>query len=320
MTHPTLSVVIVTYNSADTINTCLTCLSDALKPLGGKPQVIVWDNASIDDTVRMVENHPISRERVITLVASPDNAGFGGANNAAAAQATGDVLLLLNPDAFLDDPMAIDHLLTSLRETDAVIVGPFLENADGSHQVGDAGHRETVTVAISWAFGLNLLPGMPGAYLSRTLPRESPPVLIDWVCGACLMIERRVFLALGGFDARIFLYSEDVDLCLRAGRLGKRVAYVPAVRVRHVQGASLPGKDVSTTWLDSRFGLFSRAYGTGTRYRLFAIVLAFGFGWRAIAYRVRGTVSPVSSAAEKAVKMSVYARFSLRRAIPHAQN
>lgn len=338
---PAITVIIVTYNSASTIETCLTALEAALTPIEVSPQVIIWDNASGDDTLARIHRHPLANRQGFTLVASSDNLGFGGANNAAAAQARAPVLLLLNPDAFLDDPRSIVQLHRAMTGAGAGIVGPFLANADGSHQVGDAGHAETLAIAALWALGLNLLPGVAGSFLSRSCPPDQPPFAIDWICGACLMIERALFDGLGGFDTRIFLYSEDVDLCLRAGQQGARVMYVPAVRVRHIQGVSLnadPDGDanigantapstrtISTTWLDSRFTLFERANSGAVARAAFGIVLIYGFGWRWAAYALSERLSPARAARGMAARMWTYARFSwkrmrLRRDRPIADN
>lgn len=309
MTAPAVTVVIVTYNSAATIEGCLDALARALAAMAAPAEVIVWDNASSDTTVAIVRRHPLAADERFALVASPDNLGFGGGNNTAAARATAPLLLLLNPDAFLDDPSSITRLEEAMRAGDAAIVGPFLANADGSHQIGDGGHGETLGVAALWAMGLNLLPGVPGSFLSRAYSADAAPIPIDWVCGACLMIERTLFERLGGFDASIFLYSEDVDLCLRARRLGARALYVPAVRVRHIQGVSLDDR-VSTRWLDSRFTLFTRAYPSRVRQLLFGAIIAGGFGFRWAAYRVIERLFPSRRARGMADRMRVYLGFA----------
>lgn len=315
MTAPAVAVVIVTYNSASTIEGCLTALSEALAALAVPTETIVWDNASSDDTVAIVRAHPLAATPGFHLTASTQNLGFGGGNNAAAAIATAPLLLLLNPDAFLDDPQSIVRLRTEMIAQGGQVAGPFLANADGSHQVGDAGHAETLGVAACWATGLNLLPGVRGSFLSRSCSPETPPFAIDWVCGACLMIARTLFEILGGFDTRIFLYSEDVDLCLRAGSVGAGVVYVPAVRVRHIQGVSLNDR-ISTTWLDSRFALFERTHPSALKLWLFARILQFGFGWRWLAYAALERVSPMRRKRAMAARMHAYLRFAGARGRP----
>ncbi len=308
MTVPAVTVIIVTYQSAATIDECLQALSCAIVGLAKPIQVIVWDNASTDATLEIIRGHPIAAHDGFVLNASTDNLGFGGGNNAAAVQAMAPVLLLLNPDAFLDEPHSILWLRDAMRASGARVAGPFLANADGSHQVGDAGHAETLGTAALWATGLNLLPGVSGSFLSRSYPADSPVLPMDWVCGACLMIERDLFAQLGGFDRRIFLYSEDVDLCLRARRQGVRIVYVPRVRVRHIQGVSLDDH-VSTTWLDSRLALFQRAHRSRVRQLLFGAILTFGFGWRWLAYRTLEKMSARQRERRRADRMRAYFRF-----------
>lgn len=313
MTVPAVTVLIVTYNSATTIDECLQCVERAIAGLPSPVEVIVWDNASTDATLAIVRRHPLAANDDFRLVASRENLGFGGGNNAAAVHATAPLLLLLNPDAFLDDPSSIARLRDAMLGEGAAIAGPFLTNADGSHQVGDAGHAETLGVAALWAFGLNLIRGVRGSFLSRSYPIESPPLPIDWVCGACLLIERQLFETLKGFDERIFLYSEDVDLCLRARRLGAHVLYVPGVRVRHIQGVSL-GDGISTRWLDSRFALFEREHRSRVQRFSFALILAVGMSWRWAAYSVAEKLSVGRRERNMTARMRAYLEFSVRRA------
>lgn len=314
MTAAAVSVIVVTYNSASTIEGCLTALARAVAQLSEPVEVIVWDSASRDATVAIVREHPLAGNADFRLVASPANLGFGGGNNAAAKLATAPLLLLLNPDAFLDDTRAIAEIRDAMLAHRAAIAGPFLANADGTHQVGDAGHAETLGVAALWAAGLNKLPGVPGSYLSRSYPPHAPALPVDWVCGACLAIERALFEELGGFDERIFLYSEDVDLCLRAKTRGARVVYVPGVRVRHIQGVSL-ADCVSTKWLDSRFTLFERANPARARQLLFSGLLIGGFGWRWAAYRAAESLSPRRRARGMGGKMRAYFGYAVERMI-----
>lgn len=85
----------------------------------------------------------------------------------------------------------------------------------------------------------------PGNRFTRSYQRaeldragDTVPVPADWVSGACFLVRRSAFEAVGGFDESYFMYAEDVDLCWRLGRAGWRVAYVPAAEVTHAQGVS----------------------------------------------------------------------------------
>ena len=308
-----LSVLIVTYNSAATISHCLDCLHTAIDQAGGGVEVIIWDNASGDNTARIVRAHPLLAGPDAQFVASRDNLSFGGGNNAAAALATAPLLLLLNPDAYLEEANFLRRMLEAKEGAGAAICGPKLLHEDGRHQVGDAGYEETLTAAAIASLGLaKLLPVKP-TYIDRSYPSQSAPLPVDWVCGACLLVEAALYRDLGGFDPAISLYSEDVDLCLRAGRAGVHITYVPALSVRHVQGVSTSGTaEVSTRWLESRFMLFHRTHGSALQRWLFALFLCIGFAGRGTVYYMLERISAAARGRRMSRKMQSYATFAAR--------
>ena len=111
------SVIIVTYNSGASIGPCLEALANE------DCEIVIVDNASHDETVQRVEEfvawHPVH------LMANPENLGFAAAVNQGARDSTGDVLLILNPDA-IAEPGAVKALLQCLETTGAVAVGGAL--------------------------------------------------------------------------------------------------------------------------------------------------------------------------------------------------
>jgi len=150
------------------------------------------------------------------------NLGFGAGHNRLAAQHDADALLLLNPDAELIEPATVARLHAALR-ADAWLaaVGPQLVSSSGAVDLRDHGELHGVRARIARAAG------------HSHYRRRDAPAPVAWVSGAACLIDRRAFDAVGGFDPGFFLYKEEEDLFLRMRQRGRRVEYVPSVRVRH---------------------------------------------------------------------------------------
>lgn len=299
-----LSVIIVTWNCRALVLDCLAALLAAELP--EPAEIILVDNASADGTAEAVAAaHPAVR-----VIASPTNAGFAGGNNLGFAAARGRTLLLLNPDAF---PAAPDSLIALWRflEThpDHAAAGPRLLHGDGRHQVGDAGWRPGFATLALHALGVTqLLPRHArGVFLIRPDRLGAGPVPVDWLCGACLMIRAEAVRRIGGLDERFFLYGEDVEWGCRMRQAGLRLAYLPGVMVRHLQGGTQAGGAVSTRWLDSLVRLHCDLNGTATL-PLLRPVLAAGFALRALAYRIAALRPGQDAKARQAAAMWVFAR------------
>jgi GT2 family glycosyltransferase len=300
---PALTVVIVTWNSADTIGACLASLQ-ASTGLGGVETIIV-DNASSDETCALIDrDFPAT-----TLIRNNENSGFARANNMPIAAARAETLLLLNPDVILTDPAALSKLAAVLTADPAVgLVGGRLVFHDGRHQVGDAGFAPNAGNMIRHGLGLgHLVAGLHGIYLVRPDRSAGKPMEVDWLCGACLMVRREAIRVAGPLDESLFLYAEDVEFGCRLRRHGWRAVYLPDVRIVHLQGKSeaqaQAGSDVpevaSTRWLTSLLQLHARLYG---RERLWQVQLAFaaGFMLRAAAYEALALIKPKARGRYKA--------------------
>ena len=303
-----VSVIVVTWNSSDTIGECLASVGDSVVPSG--VETIVIDNASADGTADLVA----SDFPDVMLIRSASNAGYARANNQAMALASAGVVLLLNPDAVLSDNHAIQRLLDVLgAHPDVAMIGPRLVFADGVHQVGDAGFRPSTLNMICHGLGAaHLLPWLRTLYVVRPDRYGSALIDVDWICGACLMVRRDAVRDAGGLDERVFLYAEDVEWGCRLRGLGYRIAYLPSVRVTHLQGrseAQATGAVLSTRWLGSLFQLYVRL--SGTRW-LTAVCAAFtaGFLLRAGVYRALAMVRQARAAhyAARSQALLAYAR------------
>jgi hypothetical protein len=227
-----ISVVIVTYNSRETVPALLAALRDHAPAA----EVIIVDNAASDGTAALVaRDFPSAR-----LIARNTNAGLSAGVNEGVASTSGAYVAVLNPDIrFAAD--ALSPLADYLRaHPDVGVVAPKLLNDDGTLQLSCRAFPGYATAVFNrYSILTRLFPrnAVSRRYLmsdfDHTAERD-----VDWASGAALMFPRAVFDAVGGWDPAFFLFSEDVDFCKRVHDAGYRVVYQPAVEMHHGIGIS----------------------------------------------------------------------------------
>ncbi len=195
-----VTVQIVTHHSRAWAQPLSVALTEA-------EHIVVADNASTDGSAEAFAE-ALPQAKIVKL---PRNSGFGVAHNAAAEMGRGEFILLLNPDCSIDEPV-LSQLQKVLDENSTVgAVSPQLVNADRSLQVT----------------ARNAFFKSPRRVLTEAGP-------VEWLSGACLLVRRTAWHAVGGFDPRYFLFFEDDDLCLRLQRANWQCWFVPsAVAVHH---------------------------------------------------------------------------------------
>lgn len=218
---PRVSLVMPLFNKAEYTEKCLYALAENT---GDDPdyEVIIIDNASTDWTQYLL----LAFEGDVDIVRNEENVGFARANNQGARRARGEYLLFLNNDT---EPCSgwLEHMVRL---------------ADSDETIGIVGSKllypqnETVQHA-----GIEMMDGMPD-HIYRGVPSDDPRVCstrdLDMVTGACLLVRRTLFEALGGFDEAYLNGVEDVDLCLQARAEGYRVVYCAESVVYHHEGTS----------------------------------------------------------------------------------
>ncbi|HEU4735702.1 MAG TPA: glycosyltransferase family 2 protein [Solirubrobacterales bacterium] len=220
------------------------------------PRVVVVDNGSSDDSVAMMKQ----RFPDVTAIALEENIGFGGALNLAIEREPGDPIVLLNNDVVCE-PSFIEALLEPAAGG-AQMVAAVLLRPDGSGRIDSAG-----VIADTALMGFDYLNGEP-AELALDAPDPLGPT------GGAALIRAEPFQRVGGFDERIFLYYEDLDLALRLQAAGASCRLAPAARAVHdysqTLGARSSAKYGRTGW--SR-GYMLRRYGVMRRPSLAARAL-----------------------------------------------
>jgi GT2 family glycosyltransferase len=222
------SVIVVTHNSTEAIGPCLEALARE------DCEIVVVDNASQDATVRHVEEFVAWHE--LRLLTNERNLGFAAAANQGARAATGDILLLLNPDA-IAEPGAVKALSQCMESSGAGAPGGALLESDLKPARGFAFRRLPTLAALLFETLLvnQIWPHNPVNRRYRCLDADySQPQEVEQPAGACLAVMRGVWEELGGLDDRFFpVWFEDVDLCKRSLELGKKIVYCPSARFRH---------------------------------------------------------------------------------------
>jgi N-acetylglucosaminyl-diphospho-decaprenol L-rhamnosyltransferase len=232
-----VTAIVVAHDSAHALPGCLDALSEA-----GVPTLVV-DNASRDGSHEVAERHGAR------VVRNARNEGYGRANNIGARAVESAFILVCNPDVAVE-PGAVAELLNATRRyPDAGFFAPRIVEPSGR------------------------VFFQPRSLLATHLENPSGPLVlpegdacVPFASGACFLIRRDLFLRLGGFDERIFLFYEDDDLCRRLSDASVALIYVPAAVVRHGRGrSSTPdrGRIYKSRWHQA----WSRAY-VSRKYRL----------------------------------------------------
>jgi hypothetical protein len=225
-----IGIIIVTYNSAAEIGPCL----DAALTTGA--DLVVVDNASHDGTIAEVAR------RGVRLIANGENRGFAAAVNQGFLILNSTYIVLLNPDAILLS--GLDSLREACDLPGTAGAGGQLLDREGRPQVGFMVRRFPTPAALAWeALLLNRIwPNNPINRRYRALDLDpARRATVEQPAGAFLMIRRKVWEELGGFDERFRpLWFEDVDFCRRAVRVGYLLHYIPAAVAKHTGGHSIP--------------------------------------------------------------------------------
>jgi N-acetylglucosaminyl-diphospho-decaprenol L-rhamnosyltransferase len=215
-----LSIVIVSYNARADLERCLDAL--IASPPSVTYEIIVVDNGSTDGSVDAAR-----KRQGVRVIENGANFGFARANNIGITASQGTNLLLLNSDTVVS-PGAIDRLLTALdSDATVAVVGPRLVDENGRPEL-------SFGRMISPLNELRQQQAARGDVDRMTRERQYP----DWVSGACLMTRRADVDAVGLFDERFFMYTEDVDLCAAIRACGRRILFTPDVEVVHLRGRS----------------------------------------------------------------------------------
>ncbi len=220
-----LSIIILSYNTKDLTLQCIqSVVNQYKKELEEKKiEIIVVDNNSSDNSAEDIEKR-FSGNDYLTFIQNKENVGFGKGCNLGAKAAKGKYILFLNSDTQVLNKGFLSMADFLDKNTRVAILGGKLENSDGSIQpsVGKFYNLGNLIIMLLGMERLGFLRSSPGV-IKR----------VDWVSGACMMVRRDVFEKISGFDEKLFMYMEDMEICFRAKKLGFETYFYPNLKLRH---------------------------------------------------------------------------------------
>ena len=253
----TVTVVVVTYDSAPLLPGLVSALSDGLADVGH--ELVFVDNASADDTCDVVRR----LAPTATLVALDRNKGYAAGINVgiAAASPDADAVIVMNPDV-RPSRRCVEHLLGALGRDGVGIAVPRLLDADG-HLSCSLRRRPTV----GRAFGEALLGGtragrhpLLGEVVTDVAAYEEPTTA-DWATGAIMAISQGCLAAVGAWNEDFFLYSEETEFCGRASARGFATRLVPEAEAQHIGGEMGTSPRLWAMQVCNRVRLYERGHG-----------------------------------------------------------
>jgi N-acetylglucosaminyl-diphospho-decaprenol L-rhamnosyltransferase len=247
------SIVIITRDTKDLLKGLLASIGRDIVLQPFLTEIVVIDNGSVDGTDAMIrEGFPS-----VILVRNEENRGFAASANEGIRHTSGDFVLFLNSDTLLIEGEVSKMMRFMVDNDDVGICGPQLVYPDMSLQRSTAAVPSFLSEVLPFrvsgfpkltthhsplttAFDTSKLTHSPTHPL--TVPSDVPSLI-----GAAVMVRRKVFDLVKGFDERFFFFLEETDLCVRARQAGFRIVFFPAARVVHFQG-----KTVRKNWVRGR--------------------------------------------------------------------
>ena len=229
---PILSIIVINFKTKDVTLACLASLYQFTKDIDF--EVIAVDNGSGDDSAKALSEFE-AKHKNLKLILSPTNIGFGPANNIGAKAAKGEYLLFLNSDTLLIENN-LPHCVAEMEKDKNIgVYSCNLTNKDGSHQPS-GGYFPNLPRLIAWQLFIDDIP--PFSNLINSIHPHASVKQPDWVTGAFMMTPAKTYWEAGGFDEKIFMYTEETELCYRIKKLRKKVVHDSHTSIIHLGGVS----------------------------------------------------------------------------------
>ncbi len=263
---PTLSIVIVTYQSGRHISKCISSIVGNI-PKEISYEIIIIDNDSKDDTLEKVARWLTKN---IKLIINKSNDGFAKAVNRGIKKSKGKLILLLNPDTVVKKN-SIQELISCSNSNNGIVGGKMI-GADGSFRGSCFSIPTVMTGIFDFTNIRKLFPNNKWHeefYLQNKLNNIKNPVEVGVVSGGYMLIPRKVVSKVGYLDENFFMYLEDVDYCVRVKKSGFKIMYCPQSIIEHEGGGSSHNKERAhiSAWRKSRSYYFIK------NHNLFANIL-----------------------------------------------
>jgi len=251
------SIIIVNFNTVDYLRECLASI---YRYMPASTEVIVVDNASVDDSSAMVK----AEYPQVKLIESAVNLGFGVGNNLGVSHATKEYVMLFNSDAVLQMDTANGLLQYMVLHPEISCVTPrVVLPKTFDIQPKTFGFKPNLKTVFMQSTGLNrIFPKCKWFNGIDGDDRWAREMVVGWVSGVCMLIRRQDFLAVEGFDQRFFMYCEDIEICLKLSRFGK-IVLLDDFDIIHYGGASsrtMAAKVRNSVWQQRHLLMIIRDY------------------------------------------------------------
>lgn len=226
-----LTISLVNYNTKNLVKQFVRSVTTFPIPLSY--EIIITDNGSRDGGADMIEREILPQYKTVRLIRGK-NIGFGAGHNLGLKNARGSVFMIVNPDIVMMKDAITPLYLFLMKDEKRGVVGPKLIYPDGSVQPSCHAYPRLITPLYrrtrlgKMPWGKCELARYDLQDYDKTAPRK-----VDWLVGACLLVKKSVWDAVGGFDERYFMYCEDIDLCRKVWNAEREVWYNPSVSMIH---------------------------------------------------------------------------------------
>ncbi len=238
-----LSIIIVNYNVKEFLQNLLHSIAKASQSIS--TEVIVVDNASNDGSAEFIkEKFPH-----VKLIVNEKNLGFSKANNIGIKSASGNYILLINPDTIVSEDSFKKMIKFYEEHSEAGMAGCKILNPDGTLQLACRRSFPGPWTSFCKVTGLSTL--FPNSRIfaryNLTYLNEDQTYEVDAISGSFMMIRREALEKVGGLDEQFFMYGEDLDICYRIQKSGYKVFYVHSAQIIHYKGESTKRSSIDET-------------------------------------------------------------------------
>ena len=229
--NPLVSIIVLNYNAGDLLADCVKSLYDTNY---NNYEIIVVDNASKDGSQKKCKE----RFDQIKLIENKENLGYCDGNNVGIKQATGEFIVILNPDTLIE-PNWLTELVSAYKKHGEGLYQPKIISLYEENILQSTGNMIHI-----FGFGFARDKGVPDSSQRKDVEQ------IGYASGTCLFTSQSVLKKVGLFDPFLFLYHDDLDLGWRAAQLGIKSYYVPLSVIYHAESYSLKWSSKKFYWLE----------------------------------------------------------------------
>ena len=236
-------VAIINWNGLEWLKKTIPIIEKYSK----EANIVVIDNNSIDGSKHYLKTN----YKKIKVISHEKNYGFAGGYNRAIKKIKNPYILLINNDVIVTKNW-IRPLLKFLElNKEFSVVQPKILNLNKKNYFEYSG----AAGGFIDYFGIPFCRGRIGDVIEKDLGQYNCPSKIFWASGTCVLIDRKIFIKVGGFDKQFFMHQEEIDLCWRIQGIGKGIGYCPNSKVFHHGGGTLTTNNYKKTFYNHRNNL-----------------------------------------------------------------